>query len=338
MKEFGLFINGQWEAAKGGKTAPTINPATEEPWATVAVADREDVRRAVAAAKKAHDSGVWRNKSPEERGKILQKVAAAIFERLDELAAAEVQDGGGTIRKARAADVPSAAQTFMHFGEYICGGEYKAMLQEEYDEVVPVPSKNLVVREPIGVCAGITPWNFPLVMGSWKIGPALAAGNCVVIKPASVTPVTTLMLADVCTQAGVPAGVVNAVNGPGGTVGEELAAHPDIGKIAFTGSTEIGRRIMQLGAGTLKKVTLELGGKSPNIILPDANLDTAALGALFGTFMHQGQICESGTRVLVHSRSTTRSWRRWSPVSSALRSATRWTWPPPWGPWSARRS
>ncbi len=300
MKEFGLFINGHWEAARGGKTAPTIDPATEEAWATVAIADREDVHRAVQAAKKAHDSGVWRNKSPRERGEILQRVGAAIMERQDELAAAEVQDGGGTLRKATSMDVPGTAHTFMYFGQYICGDEYKAMLQEEYDEMVPVPSKNLVVREPIGVCAGITPWNFPMIMGSWKIAPALAAGNCVVVKPASVTPVTTLMLADICTQAGVPAGVVNVINGPGGTVGEELAAHPDIGKIAFTGSTEIGRRIMQLGAGTLKKVTLELGGKSPNIILPDANLDTAALGALFGTFMHQGQICESGTRVLVH--------------------------------------
>jgi aldehyde dehydrogenase (NAD+) len=300
MREFGLFINGQWEAAKGGKTAPTINPATEEAWATVAVADREDVRKAVSAAKKAHDSGVWRNKSPEERGAILQNVAAALFERQDEVAAAEVQDGGGTLRKAMSMDVPGAAQTFMHYGQYISGEEYKGMLLEEYDEMIPIPSKNLVVREPIGVCAGITPWNFPLIMASWKVAPALAAGNCVVLKPASVTPVTSLMLGEICTKAGVPAGVVNVISGPGGSAGEELATHADVGKVAFTGSTEVGRRIMQLGAGTLKKVTLELGGKSPNIILPDANLDTAALGALFATFMHQGQICESGTRVLVH--------------------------------------
>jgi len=228
-------------------------------------------------------------------------VAMAIFERQDEVAAAEVQDGGGTMRKAMSMDVPGAAQTFMHFGQFICGDEYKAMILEEYDETVPVPSKNLVVREPIGVCAGITPWNFPIIMAAWKIAPAIAAGNTVVIKPASVTPVTALMLAEICTKAGVPAGVVNVISGPGGTAGEELATHPDVGKVSFTGSTEVGRRIMQLGAGTLKKVTLELGGKSPNIILPDANLDTAALGALFATFMHQGQICESGTRVLVHA-------------------------------------
>jgi len=300
MKEFGLFINGQWEAAKGGKTAKTINPATEEPWATVAVADREDVRKAVAAAKKAHDSGVWRNKSPQERGAIMQNVAAAIFERQNELAAAEVQDGGGTMRKAMSMDVPGAAQTFFHFGQYICGDDYKAMLQEEYEETIPIPSRNLVVREPIGVCAGITPWNFPIIMGSWKIAPAIAAGNCVVIKPASITPVSTLMIGEICTQAGVPPGVVNVISGPGASVGEELATHPDIGKVAFTGSTEVGRQVMQMGASNLKKVTLELGGKSPNIILPDANLDTAALGSLFATFMHQGQICESGTRILVH--------------------------------------
>ena len=299
MKEYGLFINGQWEAAKGGKTAPSINPATEEAWCNVAVADGDDVRRAVAAAKAAHDSGVWRNKSPEERGQILQKVAGLMFERQDELAAAEVQDGGGTIRKAMSMDVPGAAGTFFHYGSFIAGDEYKAMLQEEYEETMPIPSRNLVVREPIGVCAGITPWNFPMIMGAWKIAPAIAAGNCVVIKPASITPVSTLLMAEICAQAGVPAGVVNVISGPGGSAGEVLATHPDVGKVAFTGSTEVGRRIMQLGAGTLKKVTLELGGKSPNIILPDANLDTAALGSLFATFMHQGQICESGTRLLV---------------------------------------
>jgi len=302
MKEFGLFIDGEWQAAKGGKTAPTINPATEEPWATVAVADREDVRKAVSAAKRAHDSGVWRNKSPQERGEILQRVAMGLFERQDEVAAAEVQDGGGTLRKGMSMDVPGAAQTFMHFGQFVASDEYKAMIYEEYDETVPIPSKNLVVREPIGVCAGITPWNFPLIMASWKIAPAIAAGNCVVLKPASVTPVSSLMLGEICAKAGVPAGVVNVISGPGGTAGEELATHPDIGKVAFTGSTEVGRRIMQLGAGTLKKVTLELGGKSPNIILDDANLDTAALGSLFATFMHQGQICESGTRILVHEK------------------------------------
>ena len=295
MKEFGLFINGQWEAAKGGKTAPTINPATEEPWATVAVADREDARKAVAAAKKSFDSGVWRNKSKEERAEILNRVCSAIFERQDEIAAAEVQDGGGTIRKAMSMDVAGAAMTFMQFANILLEDKEEV----EFEEQIPVPSRNIVRREPIGVCAGIIPWNFPLIMAAWKIAPAIAAGNSVVIKPATPTPVSALMVGEICKQAGVPDGVVNVISGPGGSIGEELATHPDIGKVGFTGSTEVGRRIMQMASGTVKKVTLELGGKSPNIILEDANLDSAVLGALFGTFMHQGQICESGTRVLV---------------------------------------
>ena len=293
--EFQLFIDGKWQPAKDGKTAETINPATEEPWATVAVADREDIEKAVAAAKRAHDAGVWRNKSKEERAEVLNKICNAIFERQDELARAESQDGGGTIRKATSADIPGGAQTFMQFAQILL----QQQEEEEYEEQVPVPSRNIVRREPIGVCAGIIPWNFPFIMASWKIAPALAAGNTVVIKPASNTPVTALMLAEICSEAGVPDGVVNVVSGPGGMVGEALATHPDVGKVAFTGSTEVGRRIMQLASGTIKKVTLELGGKSPNIILDDADLDSAAMGALFGTFFHQGQICESGTRVLV---------------------------------------
>ncbi len=288
--EFQLFIDGKWQPAKDGKTAETINPATEEPWATVAVADREDIEKAVAAAKRAHDAGVWRNKSKEERAEVLNKICNAIFERQDELARAESQDGGGTIRKATSADIPGGAQTFMQFAQILL----QQQEEEEYEEQVPVPSRNIVRREPIGVCAGIIPWNFPFIMASWKIAPALAAGNTVVIKPASNTPVTALMLAEICSEAGVPDGVVNVVSGPGGMVGEALATHPDVGKVAFTGSTEVGRRIMQLASGTIKKVTLELGGKSPNIILDDADLDSAAMGALFGTFFHQGQIIKVG--------------------------------------------
>ncbi|RMD84113.1 MAG: aldehyde dehydrogenase, partial [Candidatus Dadabacteria bacterium] len=246
-------------------------------------------------AKRAHEAGVWRNKPKEERAEILNKICNRIFERQDELARAEALDGGGTLRKATGADIPGGAQTFMQFARFLL----EQQEEEEYDEQVPVPSRNIVRHEPVGVCAGIIPWNFPFIMASWKIAPALAAGNTVVIKPASNTPVTALMLAEICSEAGVPDGVVNVVSGPGGMVGEALAAHPDIRKVAFTGSTEVGRRIMQLASGTIKKVTLELGGKSPNIILEDADLDAAVMGALFGTFFHQGQICESGTRVLV---------------------------------------
>jgi aldehyde dehydrogenase (NAD+) len=295
MKEFGLFINGEWEAAKGGATMESINPATEEVWANVAKADESDVERAVAAAKASWDSGVWRDKSKEERAEILRNIATVIMDRQEELIAAEVQDGGGTMRKAAFADIPGAAATFEQFAKSLLEQEEEV----EFEEAAPVPSRNIVRREPIGVCAGITPWNFPAIMASWKMAPALAAGNSSVMKPASNTPTTTLMMAECCKQAGVPDGVMNAVSGPGGAVGEALASHPDVRKVAFTGSTEIGRRIMQLASGTMKNITLELGGKSPNIILEDADMDTAALGALYGTFFHSGQVCESGTRILV---------------------------------------
>ena len=183
MKEFGLFINGRFEAAEGGKTMETVNPATEEPWAKVGRASKKDVHRAIAAAKKSFDSGVWRSKSKEERAKVLESVAAAIMERGEELAAAEAQDGGGTIRKASFMDVPGAAGTFQQFAKVL----RESVEEEVYEENVPVPSKNIIRAEPIGVCAGITPWNFPMIMASWKIAPAIAAGNSVVIKPASVT-------------------------------------------------------------------------------------------------------------------------------------------------------
>ncbi len=295
MKEYGLYIDGRWEAARDGRSTPTINPATEEPWAKVAVAGKADVDLAVAAAKRAHDTGVWRDKSREERGAILQAVGAAIFDKQDELSLAEVQDGGGTIRKAGMADIPATAQSFFYFGQLIASTSE----EEAFDESTPVTSRNLVRKEPIGVCAGITPWNFPIMTAAWKIAPALAAGNTIVVKPATNTPVTALLLAEICTQAGVPDGVVNVLTGPGALIGEELAKHPDVSKISFTGSTEVGRRILEISAQGIKRVTLELGGKSANIILEDADLDCAVRGALFGTFLHQGQACESGTRVLV---------------------------------------
>ncbi|MFN7954882.1 MAG: aldehyde dehydrogenase family protein [bacterium] len=295
MKEYGLWIDGGFREAHGGRTTSTFNPATEEPWAKVAVASADDVDAAVAAAKRAHASGVWRSKSREERGAILQGIATAIFEKQDELALAEVQDGGGTIRKATMADIPAAAQGFLYYGQLVAGTSN----EEEFDESIPVTSRNLVRKEPIGVVAGITPWNFPLMTAAWKIAPAIAAGNTIVLKPASNTPVTALMLAELCSQCGVPDGVVNVVSGPGASIGEHLAGHPDVGKVSLTGSTEVGRRILELAARDIKKVTLELGGKSANIVLEDADLDCAARGALFGTFLHQGQACESGTRVLV---------------------------------------
>jgi aldehyde dehydrogenase (NAD+) len=207
----------------------------------------------------------------------------------------EARDGGGTIKKAMFADIPGGASAFRWFAHCAESEPDKVEL-----EGTPFPpSTNYVRYEPHGVCTGVIPWNFPFIMASWKIAPALAAGNCSVIKPASFTSISALMLGEIFQEADIPPGVVNVLAGPGGTVGEELAANPLVDKTAFTGSTEVGRRIMQLASGTVKPVTLELGGKSANIVLEDADLDIAAAVTLWGTFLHNGQVCESGTRALV---------------------------------------
>jgi aldehyde dehydrogenase (NAD+) len=264
----------------------------------VAAAGPADVDLAVAAARRAYDSGPWRRMSAAERSEILARAASLITERSDELVAAEVADAGGTLRKANIADIPATAQTFQFYADRIASEPS----QQEFEESVPVPSRNIVRREPIGVIACITPFNFPMASASWKIAPVIAAGNSIVLKPSPYTPVTTLMLAEICTQAGVPDGVVNVLAGPGAALGEAMVTHPGVDKVAFTGSTSVGRRVMEMCAPQLKRVILELGGKSANIILDDANLDSAVKGALFGTFFHAGQVCESGTRVLVHAR------------------------------------
>jgi aldehyde dehydrogenase (NAD+) len=296
--DLGLFIDGQWSAAADGAKFASINPATEEPWAQVAAASPADVDRAVAAARRSFDSGGWRQQSREERAQVLAKIASLILERGDEFAQAEVSDAGGTIRKANLADIPATAQTFQYYADLL--GQTPD--EDVFSEESPVPSTNIVRREPIGVCACITPFNFPMAAASWKIAPAIAAGNSIVLKPSPYTPVTTLMLAELCHQAGVPAGVVNVLTGPSPAIGERMVTHPGVDKVAFTGSTTVGRRIMELAAPAVKKLTLELGGKSPNIVLDDANLEGAVRGALFGTFFHAGQVCESGTRLLVHEK------------------------------------
>ena len=295
MRELQLFIDGKWTPARSGRTAPSINPATEEPWANVAAAGPEDMDAAVLAARRAYDDGRWRSKSNEERAAVIEAIAGGIFAKQDELAAAEVADSGGTMRKANTADIPATAQTFQHYAELL-----RSMKdEEELEESIPVPSRNIIRREPVGVGGAIIPWNFPMAAASWKIAPAIAAGNSLVLKPSPYTPVTALMLAEICHEAGVPDGVVNVVTGPDNALGETLVAHPKVDQIAFTGSTQVGKKVMAACAPSLKRVTLELGGKSPNIILEDADLDAAVRGALFGTFFHSGQICESGTRVLV---------------------------------------
>ncbi|MGQ0825592.1 MAG: aldehyde dehydrogenase family protein [Actinomycetota bacterium] len=295
MADTKLFIYGEWVEAASGETFPTYAPSTGEKIADVAKAGRDDARRAVEAARAAFDDGPWPRMSGKERAEKLRKVAELINARSGEIAEIEARDGGGTIKKAMFADVPGGAGSFTFFAD--CA-ENEPDETERGESPFPV-AKSVVRREPFGVTTGIVPWNFPFIMASWKIAPSIAAGNTCVLKPASFTSLSAVEMVKACEEAGIPPGVVNLVTGPGGSAGEELAQHPSVDKVAFTGSTEVGRRIMQLASGTVKKVTLELGGKSANIILDDADLDLAAAGTLWGTFFHNGQVCESGTRALV---------------------------------------
>jgi acyl-CoA reductase-like NAD-dependent aldehyde dehydrogenase len=295
MGDAQLFIDGAWVDAQSGETFATYAPSTGEKITDVAKAGREDAQRAVEAARRAFDEGPWPKMSGKERAEKLRQVADVINGRSQEIAEIEARDGGGTIRKAMFADVPGAVSTFQAFAD--CA-ENEADIVDRGESPFP-PAKSIVRYEPFGVCSGIVPWNFPFLMAGWKIGPAIAAGNTVVLKPASFTSLSAIEMVKAVEEADIPPGVVNLITGPGGSAGEELAQHPLVDKVAFTGSTEVGRRIMQLASGTVKKVTLELGGKSANIVLDDADLDLAAAGVLWGTFFHNGQVCESGTRALV---------------------------------------
>lgn len=297
LMQFPLFIDGEWTTSSSGEWFEVTNPATGQPAARVAKATTDDVERAVKSAREAFDSGVWSGRSPVERAQVLVQFAQKIAENAQQLVYLEALSSGSTVRRVAASDIMQICDLLQQTAQFAM--EYK------YVEALPVmnfpgPSNNQVWREPIGVCVGITAWNFPLILAMWKLAPALAMGNSIVMKPASNTPLSTLKLAELAAQAGLPKGVFNVIAGPGASVGEALVRHPMVDKVAFTGSTEVGRRIMQLAAGTVKKVTLELGGKSPAIVLPDADLDIAIPGILFGTFLHSGQICESGTRVLIH--------------------------------------
>ena len=272
MADTQLFINGEWTAPQSGETFPTYAPSTGEKIADVAKAGREDAQRAIQAARDAFDNGPWPKMSGKERAEKLRKVSELITARSQEIAEIEARDGGGTIKKAMFADVPGGASTF----EFFAGcAENEPDVIDRGESPFP-PAKSLVRREPFGVCTGIVPWNFPFLMAGWKIAPAIAAGNCAVLKPASFTSLSAIEMVKACAEADIPNGVVNLITGPGGSAGEEMAQHPLVDKVAFTGSTEVGRRIMQLASGTVKKVTLELGGKSANIVLDDADLDLAA--------------------------------------------------------------
>src|ERR1700742_276865 len=274
-----LFINGQWTDAASGKTFETPNPATGETLAHIAEGDAEDIDRAVRAARRAFEDGPWGRMTPSERGRLLWKIGDLTLEHADELAQLESLDNGKPVGVALAADVPLAADLF----HYMAGWATK-IEGNSIDISVPyMPGASFhsyTLREPVGVVGQIIPWNFPLLMAAWKLGPALTTGNTVVLKPAEQTPLTALRLAELMAEAGIPDGVVNVVTGFGETAGAALAAHNDVDKVAFTGSTEVGRLIVQAAAGNLKKVSLELGGKSPNIVFKDSgDLETAITGA-----------------------------------------------------------
>ena len=292
------YIDGAWVGAASGDTYEVINPSTEEIIARVPSGGRADAARAVAAARRSFEAGDWRNKTQAQRTEIMYQIARHLQEVSGDWAMVESQNSGGTIRKTSVADVPLAIEHFRSLAE-------QALQIPWYEPLpwidIPNVSWNFVQREPLGVCTGIVPWNFPIMMAVWKIAPAIAMGNSVVLKPSPLTPLTALLLARAIDETGLlPRGVVNVITGPGTDIGEELVGNPDVDKVAFTGSTATGRRILEMAAQTIKKVTLELGGKSANIVCADADVDLAVDGSLFATFFHQGQVCESGTRVYVH--------------------------------------
>ncbi|HVX30988.1 MAG TPA: aldehyde dehydrogenase family protein [Nitrolancea sp.] len=291
-KSYQLLINGQFVPAASGETFDTLNPSTNEPIGRIAKAGIEDVNRAVAAAREAFDHGPWRTMTPVERGKRMHKVADLLRERLEEIARLETLNCGKIIIESRG-DVNASANCFDY---------YANLTGHTWGETIPMngPLFDYTLREPVGVCAQIIPWNFPLLMAAWKLGPALATGNTIVLKPASATPITALLLGQLCLEAGIPEGVVNVLTGPGAEIGAALAEHPGVDKVAFTGETETGRQIIRLSAGTIKKVSLELGGKSPNIVFPDADLEEAVNGSLFAIFTNAGQRCTARTRLFLH--------------------------------------
>jgi aldehyde dehydrogenase (NAD+) len=286
-----LLINNEWRSSSSGRTMEVINPATEEVIATVPAADAGDVDAAVAAARAAL-GGPWGTMSARERGRLVAKLAARLLEKADEVARLETLHNGKPISESRNIEIPAAAECF----EYFAGWADKVM-----GETIPVKGNYLTytLREPIGVVAAIVPWNFPLLLAAWKVAPALACGNTVILKPASQTPLTALALGEIALEVGLPPGVLNVLTGPGSVLGQALVAHAGIDKIAFTGDTATGKAIMRSAADTVKTITLELGGKSPNIVLADADIDAALRGAAIGIFYGKGEVCAAGSRLLV---------------------------------------
>ena len=295
VRQTKMLIDGKWLDSTSGRTFETINPTNGKPIANVAEGEKPDIDKAVKAARRAFEKGPWKKMSARERGKCLNRLAQLVEDNIQELAALETLDNGKPIRDSLAADLPLTVDCYRYYAGWADKIEGKT---------IPItgPYFCYTRHEPVGVVGQIIPWNFPLLMQAWKLGPALAAGCTVVLKPAEQTPLSALRVGELIQEAGFPDGVVNIVPGFGETAGAALAEHNDVDKVAFTGSTEVGKLVMQAAARTnLKRVTLELGGKSPNIIFADANLDAAAQGAHFALFFNQGQCCCAGSRLFVES-------------------------------------
>ena len=294
LKPGKLFINGCAEGAASGKTIDVMNPATGEVLTTVADAEGPDVDRAVAAARRSFEKKSWRGMDPSRKEKILWDLSEILVKNKEELAVLESMENGKTVREAAGADVSPAIDAFRYYAGWV---------RKIYGETIPVdgPYLNYTLREPVGVVGGIVPWNYPLQIASWKVAPALACGCSVVIKPSEMTPLTALKLAEHCMEAGIPEGVVNVVTGYGHTAGEALGRHMDVDKISFTGSIRTARALLKASAeSNLKRLSLELGGKSPNIVFPDCDMEAALKSAFWGIFANKGEICSAASRLLLH--------------------------------------
>lgn len=289
-----LFVNGKWIDSYSARSFTTVNPATEEAIAEIAEANEKDVDAAVVSARAAL-TGPWAKMSPSERGRLIWKIADLLEKNIDEFAKLETLDTGKTINESRYADMPLCID-ILRF--------YAGATTKIHGETLPVPPNffTFTLKEPVGIVAAITPWNFPLLLSLWKIGPALATGSTIIHKPSSMTPLTALRFAQICQEAGLPDGVLNVVTGPGNKVGSALVTHPGIDKVSFTGETSTGKEIMRLASDSLKRIALELGGKSPNIVFEDADLDFAIKGLFNGIFYNKGEVCCAGSRAFVHKK------------------------------------
>ena len=292
-KTYQMLVDGEWVGAKSGKTFERLNPANGQLVGTYPLADTVDVDLAVEAARRAFDSGTWSNAPAKQRHTVLRNIADRLRTQIGPLAKMLAQEVGKPLNMAMG-EIAMAADVYEYFA-----GVALDMRGESITQFVP-DAVGLIVHEPVGVVGVITPWNFPVLLVSWKLAPALAAGCTVVAKPAQLTSGTTIELGRIIQEAGAPNGVMNVVTGPGSKIGQHMAEHPKIDKIAFTGSTEVGKSVMRAAASNVKKISLELGGKSPNIIFPDANIDAAVVGAFFGIYLNSGQVCQAGSRLPIH--------------------------------------